>query len=139
LLFFIPHLLEPLSGECDFVPRGFLGLLHAGMWDQNPALRFLEIEGAVVPASSRSLNSSTPTATSGIGRDSGIPKWCPFCRSRIAFPSWRLTAVGNARIASRAAGRNIAGFTEGASQIWDIQSSLAVSMASLSRDGIHPP
>ena len=52
------------------------------------------------------------------------------------FFNGRLTAVGNARIASRAAGWKIAGFTAGASQIWDIPSSLAVSMASLLQDGI---
>jgi hypothetical protein len=55
------------------------------------------------------------------------------------FFNGRLTAVGNARIASRAARWKIAGFTVGASQIWDIPSSLGVSMASLSQAGIHPP
>jgi hypothetical protein len=66
-------------------------------------------------------SSAAPGATEGMGRETGMPRISPRCRSKMAFPSSRRTSSGKERIASRAAGWKIAARTIRVSHIWDIK------------------
>jgi len=57
-----------------------------------------------------------------MGRETGIPRTSPRCRSKMALPSSRRTSSGKERIASRAAGWRMAALTPEVSHIWDIRS-----------------